>query len=129
MKLFLAHTHTVKKNDSQPNKNHPSQIISSRKLVDREGVKGKLKFMDEGKGRRGRRGNISKSRRIYRLGRGRDRNWEKECGEFDEDLEEGGSDEGGPQEGEGEMADSSVDSSPGGSRIFLPPPPEGQARD
>ena len=99
--------------------------------MDREGVKGKLEFMDEGKGRRGRRGNISKSRRIYSLGRGRDRNWEEEGGEFDEDLEEGCSDEGGPQEGAGEMADSSVDSSPGGSRIFLPPPPppEGQARD
>ena len=45
-----------------------------RKLVDRGGVKRKLEFMDDGKGRRGWRGNLSKSRRIYSSGRWRDRN-------------------------------------------------------
>ena len=94
---------------------------TKRKVVAMEGVKRKLQFMDEGRGRRGRRGNISKSRRIYSLGRGRGGNGEEEGGEIDEDLEEGGFDEGDPQEGEGEMADSSADSSPGGSRICLPP--------
>ena len=41
-------------------------------------------------------------------------------GELDEDLEGCGSNEGDPQEGDGEIADSSADSSPGESRICLP---------
>ena len=62
--------------------------------MDREGVKRKLEFMDEGgRGTRVRRGNLLKSSRIYSLGRG-GTEIGKRRGELDEDLEEGGSNEG-----------------------------------